>query len=91
LNGSTYKGTIRVSLGGVGRNIFDCLSRLGHKPLFLSAVGNDTNGKLITNNNPLTVFYGNLYLIFLIYKFISRIKMDFLNWNESQLLRAVLF
>ncbi|CAG2161591.1 unnamed protein product [Oppiella nova] len=53
LNGSTYKGSIRSSLGGVGRNIFDGLSRLGLKPLFLSAVGNDSNGHSILNNNPL--------------------------------------
>ncbi|CAG2113011.1 unnamed protein product, partial [Medioppia subpectinata] len=53
LNGSTYKGRIRHSLGGVGRNIFDGLSRLGSKPLFLSAIGNDPNGKTVLHNNPL--------------------------------------
>jgi len=29
------------SFGGVGRNIADCLSRLGAQPLFISALGDD--------------------------------------------------
>ena len=43
-NGGTYPGSVQQSLGGVGRNLADCLSRLGHPPLLLSAVGNDSHG-----------------------------------------------
>lgn len=42
----TYRGHLRHSFGGVGRNIADCLSRLGCSPLFVSVVGNDWVGKL---------------------------------------------
>ncbi len=38
------------SFGGVGRNIAECMSRLGTPPLFLSAVGCDHNGRLIADN-----------------------------------------
>lgn len=44
-NGMTHRGRMRHSFGGVGRNIADCLSRLGMDPLFISAVGNDWMGK----------------------------------------------
>lgn len=44
-NGMTHRGHMRHSFGGVGRNIADCLSRLGMDPLFISAVGNDWMGK----------------------------------------------
>lgn len=43
LNGATYPGSVRQSFGGVGRNLADCLSRLGDDPLFVSATGADTN------------------------------------------------
>ena len=51
LNGSTYKGVIKISLGGVGRNLSDCLTRLNHDPLFISVVGDDPNGNSIINHN----------------------------------------
>ncbi|XP_054161027.1 pseudouridine-5'-phosphate glycosidase-like, partial [Oppia nitens] len=53
LDGSTYSGNIRTTLGGVGRNIFDCLSKLGLNPIFISSVGNDSNGKAILRCNDL--------------------------------------
>lgn len=43
LNGATYPGNVRQSFGGVGRNIADCLSRLGTNPLFISTTGTDSN------------------------------------------------
>ena len=46
-NGDTYRGSIKQSLGGVGRNIADGLTRLGHNPVFLSAVGGDSYANLI--------------------------------------------
>ena len=45
--GSTEKGNIRVSYGGVGRNIADALARLEFDPTFISAVGNDDLGKCL--------------------------------------------
>ncbi|KAK3596357.1 hypothetical protein CHS0354_037075 [Potamilus streckersoni] len=40
-NGATYSGIVQQSFGGVGRNLADCLAKLGMDPLFLSAVGRD--------------------------------------------------
>ncbi|GBC51116.2 pseudouridine-metabolizing bifunctional protein C1861.05-like [Rhizophagus irregularis DAOM 181602=DAOM 197198] len=37
-------GTIRQSIGGVGRNIAETSFRLGVNPLFISAIGNDLSG-----------------------------------------------
>ncbi|XP_072408342.1 LOW QUALITY PROTEIN: uncharacterized protein [Chiloscyllium punctatum] len=45
--GSTNRGTVRQSIGGVGRNLADCLSRLGLNPLFISAIGKDDNGEAV--------------------------------------------
>ncbi|KAM9311495.1 uncharacterized protein PAF06_009309 [Gastrophryne carolinensis] len=39
--GQTNPGQVHQSFGGVGRNLADCLSRLGVSPLFISAVGQD--------------------------------------------------
>uniref|UniRef100_A0A8C9S3N5 Zgc:136858 n=1 Tax=Scleropages formosus TaxID=113540 RepID=A0A8C9S3N5_SCLFO len=39
--GQTNPGSVFQSFGGVGRNIADCLSRLGEVPLFISAIGSD--------------------------------------------------
>ncbi|XP_007252903.3 uncharacterized protein zgc:136858 [Astyanax mexicanus] len=49
LFGQTNPGSVCQSFGGVGRNIADCLSRLGHKPLFISAVGTDTHSDAVLN------------------------------------------
>ena len=40
-HGGTYPGQVKQSFGGVGRNVADCLARLGCNPLFLSAIGKD--------------------------------------------------
>ncbi|NXA10784.1 YOW5 protein, partial [Sapayoa aenigma] len=39
--GQTNAGRVRRTFGGVGRNLADCLSRLGQTPLLLSAMGKD--------------------------------------------------
>ena len=43
----TNPGSITSSFGGVGRNIAECMSRLGSPPLFLSAIGKDYNGVMM--------------------------------------------
>ncbi|XP_051496517.1 uncharacterized protein LOC127394531 isoform X1 [Apus apus] len=45
--GQTNVGRVRRTFGGVGRNLADCLSRLGQIPLFLSAVGKDEHSESI--------------------------------------------
>ncbi|XP_062445759.1 uncharacterized protein LOC134148060 isoform X2 [Rhea pennata] len=45
--GQTNAGIVRRSFGGVGRNLADCLSRLGLTPLFLSAMGKDEHSESI--------------------------------------------
>ncbi|NXI52275.1 YOW5 protein, partial [Chloroceryle aenea] len=45
--GQTNAGRVRRTFGGVGRNLADCLSRLGQAPLFLSAVGKDEHSESI--------------------------------------------
>ncbi|XP_029951701.1 pseudouridine-metabolizing bifunctional protein C1861.05 [Salarias fasciatus] len=45
--GQTNPGSVCQSFGGVGRNIADCLSRLGHRPLFISATGADSNSDAV--------------------------------------------
>ncbi|XP_036376219.1 uncharacterized protein zgc:136858 [Megalops cyprinoides] len=47
LFGQTNPGSVCQSFGGVGRNIADCLSRLGERPLFISAVGADSHGDAV--------------------------------------------
>ncbi|KAL2093600.1 hypothetical protein ACEWY4_010912 [Coilia grayii] len=49
LFGQTNPGSVCQSFGGVGRNIADCLSRLGQECLFLSAVGADSHGDAVFN------------------------------------------
>lgn len=39
--GQTNPGSVGQSFGGVGRNLADCLTRLGAQPLFISALGVD--------------------------------------------------
>ncbi|KAJ8373715.1 hypothetical protein SKAU_G00042950 [Synaphobranchus kaupii] len=45
--GQTNPGSICQSYGGVGRNIADCLARLGERPLLISAVGTDSHGDAV--------------------------------------------
>ncbi|XP_056161053.1 pseudouridine kinase-like isoform X6 [Syzygium oleosum] len=42
--GTTTPGKVHYVLGGVARNIADCMSKLGGKPFFISAVGHDMAG-----------------------------------------------
>lgn len=50
-DGSTHKGKLQYSHGGVGRNIADALAYLDTSPTFLSAVGKDKPGKSILGGN----------------------------------------
>ncbi|KAM9807997.1 uncharacterized protein ACB057_005829 [Neosynchiropus ocellatus] len=45
--GQTNPGSVCQSFGGVGRNIADSLSRLGHRPLFISATGADEHSEAV--------------------------------------------
>lgn len=45
--GTSTPGAIRVSVGGVGRNVAENLARLGERVVLLSAVGNDGSGRRI--------------------------------------------
>jgi pseudouridine kinase len=45
--GTSTPGAIRVSVGGVGRNIAENLARLGERVVLLSAVGEDGSGRRI--------------------------------------------
>ncbi len=47
--GTSTPGTIRVSVGGVARNIAENLARLGEQVVLLSAVGDDGSGRRIRN------------------------------------------
>lgn len=40
-------GQVRMSFGGVGRNLAECLARLGLKPILVSAVGTDPLGVML--------------------------------------------
>lgn len=48
-NEGTNPGSLVHTFGGVARNIAECMMRLGASPFFISAVGSDQNGRLITN------------------------------------------
>jgi pseudouridine kinase len=48
-HGASTPGVIRVSVGGVGRNIAENLARLGEPIVLLSAVGDDGSGRRIVN------------------------------------------
>lgn len=46
---TTSTGTVHVTIGGVGRNIVEALTRLGGvNPLFVTVIGKDSFGSLIT-------------------------------------------
>uniref|UniRef100_A0A3Q3T1L6 Zgc:136858 n=2 Tax=Mastacembelus armatus TaxID=205130 RepID=A0A3Q3T1L6_9TELE len=47
--GQTNPGSVCQSFGGVGRNVADSLSRLGHRPLFVSATGADSHSDAVLN------------------------------------------
>ena len=48
--GDSNPGKVRMTLGGVGRNIAENLSRLGLEVHLITALGNDTNGHAIIND-----------------------------------------
>ena len=48
--GDSNPGCVKTSLGGVGRNIAENLTRLGIKTKLLSVLGDDENGKRILNH-----------------------------------------
>lgn len=45
--GTSNPGSIRISVGGVARNVAENLARLGEHPILLSAVGADRSGQRI--------------------------------------------
>ncbi len=47
MSGTSTPGDIRISVGGVGRNIAENLARLGVSTILLSAVGKDESGRHI--------------------------------------------
>ncbi|XP_006633626.3 uncharacterized protein [Lepisosteus oculatus] len=47
LFGQTNTGSVCQSFGGVGRNIADCLTRLGEDVLFISAIGCDMHAETV--------------------------------------------
>ena len=46
----TNIGKLHTSFGGVGRNITECLGRLGTNPFLISSVGKDHQGEMLLNN-----------------------------------------
>ncbi|XP_041692879.2 pseudouridine-metabolizing bifunctional protein C1861.05 [Coregonus clupeaformis] len=47
--GQTNPGSVCQSFGGVGRNLADILSRMGQRPLFISAIGTDSHSDAVLN------------------------------------------
>ncbi|XP_019345182.1 pseudouridine-5'-phosphate glycosidase isoform X4 [Alligator mississippiensis] len=47
VGGQTNTGKVSRTFGGVGRNLADCLSRLGRTPFFISAMGKDEHSESI--------------------------------------------
>lgn len=50
ISGTSNPGTMSKYYGGVGRNIAECLGRLGSRPYLISAVGDDLDGKSLVNH-----------------------------------------
>jgi pseudouridine kinase len=46
-HGTSNPGSIRISVGGVARNVAENLARLGERAILLSAVGSDRSGKRV--------------------------------------------
>ena len=46
----TNPGRLHSSVGGVGRNIAEMMARLDMEPLFITAVGEDTQGQAVTRH-----------------------------------------
>jgi pseudouridine kinase len=45
--GDSNPGHVRITLGGVGRNIAENLSRLGHRIMMITVLGEDANAQLV--------------------------------------------
>ena len=45
--GDSNPGHVRITLGGVGRNIAENLCRLGHRVVMITAMGEDANAQLV--------------------------------------------
>ncbi|KAG8368265.1 hypothetical protein BUALT_Bualt15G0027300 [Buddleja alternifolia] len=48
--GTTTPGKVLYTLGGVARNVGECMSKLGAKPFMISALGFDLAGSLLLEN-----------------------------------------
>lgn len=60
MSGATYPGKLYQSFGGVGYNIANCMSRLGSKPLFVSAIGNDIHASSLLSYSTHMVNAGHI-------------------------------
>ncbi|KAI2798684.1 hypothetical protein BLOT_010661 [Blomia tropicalis] len=60
LDGSTYHGSVRTTMGGVGRNMADTIQCLGQQCLLITAVGDDLQGRLVRANNSNLVRHSNI-------------------------------
>ena len=49
-DGRTHSARIRTTPGGVARNMAEALTRLGKRPLLISAIGRDPFGQQILEN-----------------------------------------
>nr|XP_022913649.1 pseudouridine-metabolizing bifunctional protein C1861.05 [Onthophagus taurus] len=50
LDGRIHDGKFTESPGGVARNIADAISKINEQPIFISVIGNDTSGEIISNS-----------------------------------------
>ncbi|EPS65058.1 hypothetical protein M569_09722 [Genlisea aurea] len=53
--GTTTPGKVEYALGGVGRNIAECIFKLGFNPFMISALGLDLPGRLLLESWPLSI------------------------------------
>lgn len=47
MDGRTIEGKVQTTAGGVGRNLADCMARLGADPLLISLVGAQENAQTL--------------------------------------------
>lgn len=52
MDGRIHYAKFTTNAGGVARNMCEALSRLGSRPTFLSAVGNDSHGRFLCSHLP---------------------------------------
>ena len=46
----TNPGNLMLTYGGVGRNIVECMARLGYSPFFISSLGRDESGGILARH-----------------------------------------